>query len=246
MLLNKQKKHLLKLLFPISFLFLYFLYIFYFYVFPNDYNFSFIIIIGFTLIISSVFIFIFYNHRKNGCNLKFTLLSENSFKILFIILMSISLLITPITSPNFIILWNKVSLLNYFRAIIFLIGTAFLPGANIYNLFLRKQKIYEKFKIEPLLLKITLYPLLSFSFIGLLVLILDCFGLIREFFVLFLFLAILFLFFSDLLLQIYQKEMKNSVLVKVRISFYSLIILILSFGFLLISVEYFSENLILF
>ena len=240
MSLNKRRIDFFKLLFPISFLFLYFLYIFYFYVFPNNYNFSFIIIIGFALVVTSVFMFINNSHKKkNEYNLKFTLLSENSFKLLFIILMSISLVIAPITSPDFIILWNKVSFLNYFRAIIFLIGTAFLPGANLYNLFLRKKKIYEKFKIEPLILKITLYPLLSFSFIGIFVLILDYFGLIRELFVFFLFLAILFLFISDLLLQINQKKIIKSVIVKVRISFYSLIILILSFGFLLISVGIF-------
>ena len=92
--------------------------------------------IGFIVIIIGFFIFINLNQAESNPSLfQFKFLSENSIKLIFIILMSISLLIAPISKPKTIIIWNKIGIANYIRAIVMIISCAFLPGANLYNIF---------------------------------------------------------------------------------------------------------------
>ena len=153
------KKNLTLIFFIVIFIFLYFLFFFYFIILTSKSIVHFVIFIGFAIVIIGFFIFIDFNHNENidlSINLKF--LSESSIKVILTILMCLSLFIQPISSPRTIILWKKVGIFNYIRAIIFILGCAFLPGASIFNIFLHSTKLEEKFKVEPLLIKITLYP----------------------------------------------------------------------------------------
>ena len=212
------------------------MFIFYFYIFPNVYRTSIVLMIGFIVIIIGFFIFINLNQAESNPSLfQFKFLSENSIKLIFIILMSISLLIAPISKPKTIIIWNKIGIANYIRAIVIIICCAFLPGANLYNIFFPEKNLHERFKVEPFILKLTLYPLLSFSFIGISVLILDQIGLNRIFIGLVLFLLIVGLLISDMIIQQIRNYKTGYKLEIINISKYTFVILIISFGVILIS-----------
>ena len=182
-------------------------------------------------------IFLFFNIDSNLQNdflFQIKFLSENSIRILLMVLMSICLVIPPIRNQT-IIIWNKIGLFNFVRAIIFLIGCAFLPGSNLYSLFFARSKLHERFGVESFLLKITLYPLLSFTFIGSSVLILDQLGLAGVYIEQVLFLQILSLFTLDLIFQKVKKEFQPIKPQTINISRYTYIILIISLGILLIA-----------
>jgi hypothetical protein len=147
------------------------MFIFYSYISPNEYNISIILLVGFAIVITGIFIFINLNHEnENNFLFRVKTLSENSIKLILIIAMSIAIFISPISSPKTIIVWDKVSIFHFIRAFIFLIGCAFLPGANLYNIIFFKNNLHERFKVQHFILKITIYPLFSFAFIGLAVL----------------------------------------------------------------------------
>jgi len=76
-----------------------------------------------------------------------------------------------------VIAWEEISVINYIRGIVFLIGIAFVPGASIFNLLFHNSKLHEKFQIEPFFIKIWLYPIISFALMGSYSLILDHVGL---------------------------------------------------------------------
>ncbi|MFW9973195.1 MAG: hypothetical protein ACFFDF_23630, partial [Candidatus Odinarchaeota archaeon] len=77
--------------------------------------------------------------------------------------------------------------MNYFRAIVHIIGISFIPGSLIYKIVFKNDPLSTKFKINPFFIKITIYPLISFGFIGVSVLILDQINLRGELIGIFLF-----------------------------------------------------------
>ena len=204
---------------------------------PNNYAVSFVLLIGFSIVIIGFFLFINLNLDKDNFNLvQIRLPSENSIKVILMIAMTISLLIPPISTHETIIVWSKVESSHIIRAIIIIIGTAFLPGANLYSLFLSKSKLHEKFGIESFFLKISIYPLLSFSFLGVSVLMLDQFGLARKFFDLVLFILILNLLILDFIFQKVKKDFNSFKPQPINISMYTSIILIISLGITLVAI----------
>ena len=211
------------------------MYIFFIFIIPYNVNVSILVIVGYAVVIIVFFMAVNLKDEFKNEFFEVKTFSENSIKIILLVLMSIAIFISPITGPKSIILWERVGILNHIRAIIFLIGGAFLPGANLYNIIFPKKNLHENFKVEPFLLKITLYPLISFSFIGVTVLILDQLGLIIDLFERFLFLTIVLLFLSDFVIQIIRKDNIKNITDKITISYYTLIILLLSLGILLIS-----------
>lgn len=188
----------------------------------------FLLYIGFAIIIVVFFSFmIFELDNENKRLLKFRFLSENSIKIILMIIMSITIFIPPISFTTTVIDWNQVGIFNYFRAISFLIGCLFLPGANLFKIFFPKNTFHERFKVEPFIIKITLYPLLSLMFLGISVLILDQIGLlVRELFILILYLLILVLFLIDLIIQKMRDINIEIKIVEINISKYTFMILI--------------------
>ncbi|MHA1284445.1 MAG: hypothetical protein ACTSQP_18245 [Promethearchaeota archaeon] len=149
--------------------------------------------------------------------------------------MYIMLIIPPVLSTTTIIPWNQVNTLNYFRAFIFLIGLAYLPGSCIYNIFFYKDNIYETLKVNSYIFKITLYPLISFNFLGISVLILDQIGFIREMFPFFLFLIIIGLFLVDLIISTKRKKKLSFNFNIIKISKSNLLIFIFLIGFFFLS-----------
>ena len=195
------------------------MFFFLFYIIPYEYNVSIILFFGFAVVIIGFFFFINLNHDKDeNDSFSFKFLSEGTIKIILMVLICISLFIKPILSPTTVILWNQVSPLNYIRAFISIIGCTFIPGAGIYNIFFPNSELHKRFDIEPFLLKISLYPLLSFLFIGLSVLFLDQIGLIRSLFEFVLFLLIMGLFLSDFIIQEIRKNKIRIDLINITIS----------------------------
>ena len=153
-------------------------------------------------ILAGLILFIHFNRSNNkDITIKINFITEDLIKFLFFIFMTISLVIPPISSPSTVIVWKEIDILNYLRAIIFLIGLTFLPGACLYNIFLNRSALEKKFNIEPFFLKITFYPLLSFSFLGISVLILDQIGLVSELLGMVLYLTIISVYLLDLLVK---------------------------------------------
>ena len=231
------RRYLFEIVFLLIFIVIYFSYIFYIYIIPNHYNVPIGLFFGLAIVIVGIFSFINLNdYDNNKIILKTKVVPENLIKLILIILMCSSLVIEPISSSTTIILWKDVNILNYIRAIIFIIGCGFLPGANLYNIIFSDDKLHEKFNIEPFFLKITLYPIISFSFIGTLVLILDQLNLIRELITIFLIISFIFLFFFDLIIQVIRKKKLIYKFEEINISKFSLIILFISFGVLVFAI----------
>lgn len=221
-----------------GFLVVYFLLLYYFYVEPAGKSISIFLIIGFSIIIIVIFYF-FLDLNKNGeNNVKFAIkiLSENSIKLILMVLMSIVIFIPPISVSMIIIDWNGVGYLNYFRAIVFLIGGAFLPGACLFNIIFPKSTLHERIKIDPLILKITLYPLISLILLATATSIIDVLGTNKKSFSIILFFIILILFISDLLIQkLRKKTIFKPISTEIKISKYSILILIIALAIIIIA-----------
>ena len=192
--------------FIISFIILYFIFLINSYVIPEGYEIPIIPFIGFALIIIGFFYFFIKLNpeRKKIYTFNYRGLNENSFKILLVILMVFTYIIEPITFSDTIIDWNQISFLNYFRAVIFLLGAAFIPGSCIFSILFSNSSLQKRFKIEPFFFKLTFYPIISFTFLGSLTLILDQLGLIRQLFPFILFLIIFLVLIIDLTFQKYR------------------------------------------
>ena len=198
-----------------------------------------VLFIGFAIIIVGIFYFFFDLNNSNKSNkiiLDFKILNENLIKVFLILLMSISAIIPPIKFTQTVMDWNQIGFFNYFRAISFLIGCSFLPGANIFKIFFPKSILHKKFKVEPYFLKITIYPLMSFTFLGTCSLILDFIGLIREFFMPVLFLIIIILLIIDFVIQKHRNNNNFQFrLTEIKVSKYSFLILFITSGIIIIA-----------
>jgi len=141
-----------------------------------------------------------FNQNENN-KVIFTIkfLNEKIIKLILILVMSVAIIIPPIPINKIIIEWGKIDFIIYFRAFTFFIGVLFLPGACIFNILLPKCSLPDRLKIEPFLLKISTYPILSIAFIGISTLIIDILGVKREDFSYILFIVIAILFFLDFL-----------------------------------------------
>ena len=202
-----------------------------------------ILFVGFAIVIIGFFLFFILDIKdEDNQFIKFNFLSENSLKVVILLLMVISIFISPIQFPFTIIAWPEIHFLNYFRGIIFIIGSAFLPGVSILNIIFPGNTLPKRFKIESFLIKFTLSPLISFLFIGTIVLILDFIGLIiKEIFTIILFSSIIVLVLLDFTFQFlknsefFKKELFSGKIFSYRISRCTFIILIIAIGITLLS-----------
>ncbi|GAG33328.1 unnamed protein product, partial [marine sediment metagenome] len=164
--------------------------------------------------------------------------SENFLKLFLLIIFVIAVFIPASTTNKSIINWEYVSLFNYIKAIFIIVSCAFLPGANLYSIFFRKDEISKKFAIESFFVKITLYPLISFGFIGIVVLIFDQVGIIRDFIGLFLVVTIIFLCLIDIFLQKLRVNNIELEIIRIKISKNVCVILLFTFAISLISIGF--------
>ncbi len=218
----------------------------YIYLIPMGLKVSYVLLVGFAVLIIGFYAFVNLN-QEDGSVILFKIkgLSENHLKIFLFITMIIASFIPPTLGSKTVILWSRVSFLNYFKAIVFIIGCAFLPGANIYSSFFHKKNLHEHFKVESYFLKLTLYPLLSFSFIGVIVLLLDQLNFTRELILFHLIFYITILFFFDLIKSRIRNHSINYTKKPIKISKNSTIIHIFTLGISLISIGFFFKTLYL-
>ncbi len=194
----------------------------------------FFLYLGFILLVVSVFIA--FNINPSNQNFKFWFISENLVKIILLILMLGSFFIIP-SIPLFptIISWEEIYSLNIIRAIIFIIGCAFLPGSCLFNIFFPKNRIHERFGVESFLLKITIYPLLSFLTLGIVVLVLDQLSLAKEIMPNILISFIFILLILDLIIQKRRNRLTKKIVIRQTVSKTTIVILILSLAVVLFS-----------
>ena len=218
----------------IIFIVIYFLIIVYCYVFPNDLGISIFLLFGFAFIMIVVLYF-FSRINFPSKDLKLKVFDENIVKIILILLLFSCFIISPISFSEIIIDWGQISVLNYVRSIISLIGIMFVPGACIFNLVFPRNSIAKKLNVEPFLVKITLYPLFSLTYLGCVTLILDRFNLSRYFIDFFLFLSIIFLFVLDLVVQKRRGNKFQCKIDTIKISSHTLLILVIGFAITIIA-----------
>ncbi len=232
--------------FVASFIIAYFLFLINLYIIPNNYELPIVSLIGFAIIIIGIFYFFInlsHGNESNETLFNFKILNENSIKIILMSLMVITFFIPPISFSDAMINWEHIGFFNHFRAIIFLIGGAFLPGSCIFKILLPNSTLHEKFHVEPFLLKITIYPLLSFTFLGCYTFILDQIGLLREFFAIVLFITIVLLFVFDFLIQKLRDndEIKLNT-TELKLSKYTSLIIFLALGIIIIALGIFFTS----
>ncbi|TFG24469.1 MAG: oligosaccharide repeat unit polymerase [Promethearchaeota archaeon] len=221
------------------FILIYLLFLYALYIVPNNFadKISFIMILGFTIVIVGVFLaaFLKTNSRKNSeVFLNFNFISEDLIKIILLISMIAAFFIPPMKN-SMATDWRQVQTINFIRAIIYIIGSLFLPGACLYNFLFTKNELEDLVKIEPFLLKLTLFPIFSLVFIGISVMILDIIGLVKEIFQLILLLFFIGLFMIDQIIKIRNSGIYLFSKAKINISRNSFIILFIAAGVSIIS-----------
>ncbi len=233
---NNLKKIILSILFSVIILFV----IFYRDIYEIfGYKISPILLLGFIIVGLDFLLFINLNHKRTYFKfVEVKFISENSIIFILLILMCISLFIPVKNSANMIISPDKISFLNYFRACVYMIGCAFIPGSLIYRFIFKNGILLSKFNINPFIIKITLYPLISLGFIGTFILIFDQINLSSELFSALLVSLILILFLLELVKEKKTNNRFDIKFIKINISNYSLIIFLLAFGVAVISIGF--------
>ncbi|MFX1408007.1 MAG: hypothetical protein ACFFBW_13730, partial [Promethearchaeota archaeon] len=162
-------------------------------------------------------------------------MNEFTFMLIIFILMLIFFFIPSITFSDMIIGWNEIPILNYIRAGIYTIGSGFIPGYCLLNIFLPNNDLHKRFEVEPFIIKLVLYPLISYTFLGSFTLIVDQIGLSRGLYQYVLIIAIIILFSINLFIQ---KRRGGKILsikkTEMKISKYTIFLLFLIFSILLI------------
>jgi len=225
--------------FIITFIILYFLFLINVILSPFNYEVPILSMIGFALFIIGVFYF-FINMKRfeyTGISLNLRIINEDLINFILIILMVITFFIPPVPNSEMIIEWSRISLLNLFRAIVFLIGCSITLGSCIFKIVFPNNTIHQRFGVDPILVKLVFYPLISFGVLGSLTLIFDQLGLQRSYFSIMLFLFILISYSLSLTLQIYRKKKIFLNNTKVILSRSSLLILFLAISIIIITIN---------
>ena len=215
----------------ICFLLLYFLYLNLAYIMPNEFEISIVILLGLAIIIIVVFYFFIKFDSPNNNIIQIKILNENAIKIILIVLMSITIFIPAVSFSDVIISWDHIHPLNYVRCVVFLIGALFIPGACIFNLIPPESTIHERLNVESFFVKLTIYPIISLTYLGSLTLILDFLDFTRFSIFLFLFSSILFLFVLDQIRNANKLKIKTT---EITISRYTFLILIMGIGLIIV------------
>lgn len=198
-------------------------------------------IIGLSLIFFILlYVFIYWETFKS-LNYKKEFISENLIKLIALVLILVLIFVPVESADNSIELWENISILTIFRALVLFFCFSFLPGSNIYSIFFSNngKALHKHLNIKIYILKITFYPLFSFSFIGLIVLFLDQLNLSANFIIFLLLLVILFLSCLDFLFQIIRRKKNQKDIInksKIEINQNYLILIILAISIPLISI----------
>jgi len=235
----KKSKNFFILTVIITFIILYFLFLTNVILSPFNYEIPILLMIGFALFIIGIFYF-FINMKRfeySSISLNFRIINEDSINLIVIILMVITFFIPPVPNSDMIIEWSQISLLNIFRAIVFLIGCSIILGSCIFKIFFPNNTIHQRFGVDPIFIKLVFYPVISFCVLGSLTLILDLLGLQRTYFSIVLFLFILISYSLSLILQRNRNKKIFHNNTKVILSRSTLLILFLAIGIIMVTIS---------
>ncbi len=236
--LNKAFRELSLITFLSFLIGFYFFYLIVLYILPNNFRTPFIIILGFSIIILSFYYFFvkFKSFDKNKIVFSFRMPNENLIKLITIILMFFTFFIPSISFTETIIDWSLIGFPNYIKSVVFLFGIAYLPGACIFKIFFPKSNLHKKFGVEPFLVKITIYPLISFTLIGSITLFLEFIGLTRIYYASILQIIIILLFIIDIFIQRQQNYGQLHLnIIKLKISNFTFFVLFITLGIIIIA-----------
>lgn len=245
--ITKKKKLSLVIFLGINiFLIIFFQFIINIYINPYDLVVPHLIFAGYAIIIV-IFLFLFINlntlKKERVAKIKLMILSEFWIKFFLILSMGITFFIYPETSTTTIMSWSEINFLNYIRAIAMILCCSYLPGSCFYNIFFKNQQFLNNFKINPLIFKITLYPLFSFMIFGMYSMFLEFIGVSNELFALYIYFLIISLFIIDTFIQVYRNEDKLRLKKKpIYISKKTLMIIFISIGTIFIAAGIFIAS----
>ena len=194
------------------------------YVVPKNFKVPIISLIGFSIIIIGILYFFLKIDSSNDIIIKIKIINENAIKNILMVLMIITIFIPSISFSDLIISWDQISFLNYLRAVVFLLGAGFIPGSCIFNLLLPESSIYKRLNVEPFFVKLTIYPILSLTYLGSLSLTLDFLGFTSFSIFLFLIFSFILLYIIDLFFKRKRKKILFEI-TELTISRYTLLIL---------------------
>lgn len=118
-----------------------------------------------------------------------------------------------------------------------LLGILFTPGACIFNLLFSKNTIHKRLGVESFLIKITIYPILSLIYLGIITFSLASFGLTNSsIYFLFLICSCIILFFLFIYSQKIRGNKPKIQLIQIKISRNTSLILFMGVGIIIISI----------
>lgn len=205
------------------------------YIVPNNFEFPIFVFIGFSFIIITFFLILLWNSRFENTFLNFSFLNENFLKLILIILMLLTFIIKPVSFSQSIMDWDQISPLNILRAAIIIIASAFIPGSSLFNIIFPRNNLHTKLKVEPYILKLTIYPLISFAILGFFTLVLDFIGILNIYFSFALLFFIIILYLCDVLIQKYKWQNYKLKTYKLNITKTAIIIFIIAIGIITIA-----------
>ncbi|MFW9971883.1 MAG: hypothetical protein ACFFDF_16970 [Candidatus Odinarchaeota archaeon] len=183
-----------------------------------------------------------FRHDKHVIKIKFV--NENTIKFTLLILMISSFLIPNIDFSYSIMSWTEIPIMNYIRLFVLIISCSYLPGSSILNLLNLRLETIKKYNINIKMFKITAYPLISFSTLGIVAMLFDFFNFSRSNIILslicFVIILVLFDFFMQFLKRPRQKT--NSSLTEMKISRTSIIFIIIIIAIIISSFQIFIAS----
>jgi len=236
-ILKNKIKLLIEIIFFSSFILIFIFFLVNINILPFDNKIPLVFLFGVSIIILTLF-YIILNLNRDSFGKKYELkwMSEDVLKLGSSLLLIISLLIPAITSRESVILWGEIPFINFIRAIIAIINISFLPGACIYSLSFSKNKLPKILKIDSIIIKLTIYPILSWSFIGIIVLIFDQIGFVSNLIFIFLIISIFLLFLLDIKIKTYRDKYRILKIRKIILRKSTFLLLILASGIALFSI----------
>jgi hypothetical protein len=198
------------------------------------YDFLWISFTGFIVFLINGYILICCWYKYEG-KISFLEFSEPILKFFLLILFVISSIIPYSRVNQTIEIWSELPFLSLFKGIITIFAIIYLPGACIHNIFFPKNEIPRMLKIKNFYYKITIYPLLSLSFIGIVVLLADRLNFSSNFIGLLLFVSIILFFLADLILEKRRNVAINYSIKRISISKFLILNVIFCLGIVLIA-----------
>ena len=196
-------------------------------------------LLGFFLVAFTLFLFFYMSEKKKLSNeIELKVPSEKVIKSIFFIALLLFFFFPPTKEIKMLDLWEHINILNIILSLISLLILSYLPGACLYNIISSKISLFKEDLLSRKIVNITIYPLISFGFLGTITLVLDQFNLGFHLIRLFILIIIALLFTIDFVLTyLREKEISfKSHITTLKLKHTELIIFFLAFSISIITI----------